>query len=75
MSTKKTPAIKAKNTKRNSRSMAVVQMTPRGRRVKKHVSMCAAQEATGINSGSISKATRGITNTAGGFRWELAATK
>jgi hypothetical protein len=74
MSTKKTPAIKAKNT-RNSRSMAVVQMTPRGRRVKKHVSMCAAQEATGINSGSISKATRGITNTAGGFRWELAATK
>lgn len=75
MSTKKTTPSKGKQAKRNSRSMAVVQMTPRGRRVKKHASMCAAQEATGVNSGSISKATRGLVNTAGGFRWELAATK
>lgn len=75
MSIKTTKTSTRGKAKGNPRSIAVVQMTPRGRRVKRHASMCAAQEATGINSGSISKATRGITNTAGGFRWELAATR
>jgi len=50
----------------------VIQLTIRGKRVKKHQSMSDAENSTGVNSGSISKATRGITNTAGGFRWELA---
>lgn len=50
----------------------VVQMTERGRRVRKFKSITAAANQTGVNSGSISKVVRGICQTAGGFRWATA---
>ena len=34
--------------------------------------MSDAMRATGVNTGSISKAVRGICQTAGGFRWANA---
>jgi hypothetical protein len=54
------------------RGFSVMQKTAGGRIVKKHTSFSEAQKLTGVNSGSISKATRGIIKTAGGFRWELS---
>lgn len=50
----------------------VVQYTVKGRRVKKYNSITQASNNTGVNTGSISKVTRGLCKTAGGFRWELA---
>ena len=74
----KTPATpKASSTKAtpktakvyNRNTVAVVQFTPRGRRIRKYNSIAEAQRATGVNTGSISKAVRGIVKTAGGFVW------
>lgn len=50
----------------------VIQMTERGRRIKKYKSICEASASTGVNTGSISKVVRGICQTAGGFRWANA---
>jgi hypothetical protein len=61
---------KAKTSNRNT--IAVVQLTPRGRRIKKYNSMSDAERATGVNTGSISKVVRGIMKTAGGFVWANA---
>jgi hypothetical protein len=69
---------KAKTTARKTskkpvpRGTAVIQMTPRGRRIRKYPSINAASEATGINSGSISYVVRDMRNTAGGFKWSMA---
>jgi hypothetical protein len=56
----------------NRERVAVTQYTIKGRKVKKFNSMTEASNSTGVNTGSISKASRGICKTAGGFRWELA---
>ena len=68
--------IKAKVVKKATAStrntVAVIQFTPRGRRIRKYNSMSDAMRATGVNTGSISKAVRGICQTAGGFRWANA---
>jgi len=66
----KSVSKKVKTPMRNT--IAVIQFTPRGRRIRKYNSMSDAQRATGVNSGSISKAVRGITKTAGGFTWANA---
>jgi len=68
---------KTKNTVKNtkkpvSRGTAVIQMTPRGRRIRKYPSISAAANATGVNSGSISYVIREMRNTAGGFKWATA---
>lgn len=52
--------------------LAVIQYTVKGKRVKKYDSITQASNNTGVNTGSISKVTRGLCKTAGGFRWELA---
>jgi hypothetical protein len=76
--TKATPkaTMKAKVVKKAKAStkntVAVIQFTPRGRRIRKYNSMSDAMRATGVNTGSISKAVRGICQTAGGFRWANA---
>jgi hypothetical protein len=71
-STPKVTAAKNSNNKNkvsNRNTIAVVQLTPRGRRIKKYNSIADAQRATGVNTGSISKAVRGICKTAGGYVW------
>lgn len=67
---KRPSTSKAKNT--NRVVIPVIQMTPRGRRIRKFASMHAAASHTGVNSGSISQVVRGIRQTAGGFRWATA---
>ena len=67
--TKKSPVKKVSLTRFR---VAVNQYTVRGRKVKKFKSIAEASSFTGVNSGSISKVTRGICDTAGGFRWEIA---
>ena len=64
-------SMKKKSKKATSSATAqpVVQMTDRGRRIKKYESIFAAASATGVNSGTISRVVRGIGQTAGGFRW------
>lgn len=63
-----------KSTKRqgflNREAVPVIQYIVRGRKVKKFPSITEASYHTGVNTGSISKVTRGICDTAGGFRWE-----
>lgn len=66
----KTVSKKAKTASRNT--IAVIQFTPRGRRIRKYNSMSDAERATGVNTGSISKVVRGIMKTAGGFVWANA---
>ena len=61
---------KAKTSNRNT--IAVIQLTPRGRRIRKYNSMSDAERATGVNTGSISKVVRGFMKTAGGFVWANA---
>ena len=66
------PSMKAKGGKKspvNAFVQPVVQMTDRGRRIKKYASINEAAIATGVNSGTISRGVRGIGQTAGGFRW------
>lgn len=66
----KTVAKTAKISNRNT--IAVIQLTPKGRRIRKYNSMSDAERATGVNTGSISKVVRGIIKTAGGFVWANA---
>jgi hypothetical protein len=69
----KTKTTVKRNTKKPvARGTAVIQMTPRGRRIRKYPSINAASESTGINSGSISYVVRDMRNTAGGFKWKTA---
>ncbi len=76
MSTKTVKAsMKAKSKKAAKPSRVttpVIQMTERGRKIKKYKSICEASANTGVNTGSISKVVRGICQTAGGFRWANA---
>jgi hypothetical protein len=63
----------SKNKKSTGRvTIPVIQMTERGRKIKKFKSICEASAITGVNTGSISKVVRGICQTAGGFRWANA---
>jgi hypothetical protein len=62
--TKRTP--KVKNT------IPVVQMTPGGRKLKKYSSIREAATSTGVDPSNISKVTRGVYKTAGGFRWQTS---
>lgn len=59
-------AVKRKNT------VSVVQMTPGGRKLKKYSSIREAATSTGTDPSNISKVTRGVYKTAGGFRWQTA---
>ena len=65
--TVKTATKKVAAPRRNT--VAVVQLTTKGRRIKKYNSISDAQRATGVNTGSISKVVRGICKTAGGYAW------
>lgn len=56
--------------KGNPTAKSVLQMTPGGRKLKRFSSLREAGLTTGVDPSSISKATRGILQTAGGFRWE-----
>ena len=61
----------AKNKKNgNPTAKSVLQMTMGGRKLKRFSSLSEAGLTTGVDPSSISKATRGILQTAGGFRWE-----
>lgn len=68
----KTLTTKKVSKRINKRSFSVLKMTEGGRKLKKYSSMKEAERMTGVNSGSISKATRGLIKSAGGFRWKLA---
>jgi hypothetical protein len=80
MSTKakksKSSSVKATKAKKSSKptrvTNPVIQMTERGRKIRKYKSICEASSVTGVNTGSISKVVRGIGHTAGGFRWSNA---
>lgn len=54
----------------NSTAKSVLQMSMGGRKLKRFASLREAGLTTGVDPSSISKATRGILRTAGGFRWE-----
>ena len=69
---KATKAVVTKSKTSNRNTIAVIQLTPRGRRIRKYNSMSDAERATGVNTGSISKVVRGIMKTAGGFVWTNA---
>ncbi len=70
---KKAKTMKGKKSQKNSRvRVPVVQLTERGRRIRKYESIVSAAATTGVNSGSISKVVRGICQTAGGYRWANA---
>ncbi len=72
-SAKASKATKSKKSSKPTRvTNPVIQMTERGRRIRKYKSICEASIATGVNTGSISKVVRGIGHTAGGFRWTNA---
>jgi hypothetical protein len=60
------------NSKRanNPTAKSVLQMSKGGRKLKRFSSMREAGLTTGVDPSSISKATRGLLQTAGGFRWE-----
>ena len=65
-------------TKRASKAQTRTDATPvvilnsKGNPKRKFASIYQAATKTGVNSGSISKAVRGLINTAGGFRWRQA---
>jgi hypothetical protein len=61
-----------KRTKKAIRTKAVYRMTAGGKKLKKYVSISEASSSTGIDASNISKATRGILQTAGGFHWKIA---
>lgn len=54
----------------NPTAKSVYQMTPGGRKLKKYSSIRQAGVSTSVDPSSISKATRGMLKTAGGFRWQ-----
>jgi hypothetical protein len=65
-------------TKRASKAQTRTDATPvvilnsKGNPKRKFASIYQAATKTGVNSGSISKAVRGLVNTAGGYRWRQA---
>jgi hypothetical protein len=69
MANAKNTTAKSKK-KGNPTAKSVLQMTPGGRKLKRFSSLSEAGLTTGVDPSSISKATRGILQTAGGFRWE-----
>ncbi len=54
----------------NPTAKSVYQMTLGGRKLKKYASINQAGQSTSVDPSSISKATRGVLRTAGGFRWQ-----
>lgn len=66
---KKIKKVVNKTRKPRRSSIAVTQLKKSGKRVRSYNSLCEASDKTGVNVGSISKAVRGITNSAGGFCW------
>lgn len=69
MANEKNTTAKGKK-KGNPTAKSVLQMTTGGRKLKRFSSLREAGLTTGVDPSSISKATRGILQTAGGFRWE-----
>jgi hypothetical protein len=63
----KTPKLKTRN------RISVFQLSLKGKKIKKFNSFSEAFVSTGVNTGSISKAVRGITKSAGGYKWEQVA--
>lgn len=61
-----------KKVTKNKNMVAVVQMTTGGRKLKRYSSIREASNVTGVDSSNISKVTRGVYKTAGGFRWQTA---
>ena len=53
------------------RNKSVVQVAKDGNELKTYPSISAAAEETGINEVNISRCTRGLRNTAGGYCWRL----
>ena len=56
--------------RKNPRAKSVYQTTAGGRKLKKYSSISEASQITGTDPSSISKATRGILKSAGGFYWK-----
>jgi hypothetical protein len=54
----------------NPTAKSVYQMTLGGRKLKKYASIRQAGQSTNVDPSNISKATRGVLSTAGGFRWQ-----
>lgn len=54
----------------NPTAKSVYQMTMGGRKLKKYASIRQAGATTGVDPSNISKVTRGVLQTAGGFRWQ-----
>lgn len=67
MANTKAPAKSRKST--NPRAKSVLQMTKGGRKLKRYTSISEAGMSTGVDKSSISKATRGMLQTAGGYTW------
>jgi hypothetical protein len=69
MANTKTASTRSKKSM-NSRSKSVLQMTMGGKKLKRFSSISQAGLVTGVDPSNISKATRGVYQTAGGFRWQ-----
>ena len=69
MANTKTATAKSRKAK-NSTAKSVLQMTMGGKKLKRFPSISQAGLATGVDPSNISKATRGVYQTAGGFRWQ-----
>lgn len=54
----------------NPTAKSVYQMTMGGRKLKKYASIRQAGVSTGVDPSNISKVTRGVLQTAGGYRWQ-----
>jgi hypothetical protein len=67
-----TSTKRAKKSQTRSDATPVVILNSKGNPKRKFSSIYQAATKTGVNSGSISKAVRGLINTAGGFRWRQA---
>jgi hypothetical protein len=61
---------KTAKSSKNPRTKSVYQTTAGGRKIKKYSSISEAGQVTGTDPSSISKATRGILKSAGGFYWK-----
>ena len=60
----------AKRRSTNLRTVSVYQTTPGGRKLRKYFSIKEAALATNTDPSNISKATRGLLQTAGGYHWK-----
>ena len=70
MTKSKTASSRSKKSSQNPRCKSVYQMTPGGRKLKRYSSITEAGLTTGVDPSNISKATRGIFQSAGGYRWQ-----